>query len=143
MDLILVGTLSAVGLPPIVSFSTIGDTAAGFFSMLGMDVAGGLPLGAAVHYLLGLALGLIFGAVVSQVEALRVNTPQKGIVLAIFYIEVISQPIGATAPLILKMTASETLQWFGVPAVMHLIWGAVLGAVVSYGLQLATATKHG
>jgi hypothetical protein len=143
MDLVLIGTLSAAGLPPVISFSTIGDTAAGFFALLGIDVAGGFPLGAAMHYLLGLGLGGAFGAAVSRVDALRPDTLKKGVVLAVVYIEILSQPILATSPILLNMTASETLQWFGVSAAMHLIWGVVLGAVVSYGLHSATAARQG
>jgi hypothetical protein len=142
MDLVLVGMLSAVGLPAVISFSTIGDTAAGFFALLGITLAGGFPLGAAVHYLLGLVLGAIFGAAVASIDALRVNTMKKSVVLAVLYIEVLSQPILAMSPIILKMTASQTLQWFGVSAVMHLIWGVVLGVVVSYGLHLPPAARH-
>ena len=56
--------------------------------------------------------------------------------LAVLYIEILSQPILATSPIILEMTAAQTLQWFGVSAVMHLIWAVVLGVVVSYGLHL-------
>lgn len=137
MDLVLIGTLSAMGLPAVISFSTIGDTAAGFFAWMGIDMAGGFPLGAAAHYLLGLVLGGAFGAAVSQVDALRTETIKKGVVLAVVYIEFLSQPILATSPIILKMTASETLQWFGVSAAMHLIWGVVLGIIVSYGLHSA------
>jgi len=142
MDLILIGALSAVGLPAVISFSTIGDTAAGFFALIGIDIAGGFPLGAAVHYLLGLVLGAVFGAAVSRVDVLRTDTVKKGVVLAVVYIEVLSQPILATSPILLKMTASETLQWFGVSAAMHLIWGVVLGIVVSYGLLVASPARH-
>jgi hypothetical protein len=142
MDFVLVGTFSAVGMPAVISFSTIGDTASGFFSMIGIAMAGGFPLGAGVHCLLGLVLGAIFGAGVSQLDALRVDTLKKGGVLGILYIEVTSQPILATSPIILKMTASETLQWFGVSAVMHLIWGVVLGAVVGYGLRSTTVARR-
>ena len=134
MDLVLIGTSLAAGLPAVIGFSTIGDTAAGFFALLGIDMAGGLPLGAAAHYLLGLVLGALFGAAVSRVDVLRTDTVKKGVMLAVVYIEILSQPILATSPILLKMTASETLQWFGVSAVMHLIWGVVLGIVVSYGL---------
>jgi len=143
MDLVLVGMLSAVGLPAVISFSTIGDTAAGFFALLGIPLAGGFPLGLAVHYLLGLVLGAIFGAAVASIDALRVNTLKKCIVLAVLYIEILSQPILATSPILLKMTAAQTLQWFGVSAVMHLIWGVVLGVVVCYGLRLPPTARHG
>lgn len=143
MDLILVGMLSAVGMPAVVSFATIGDTAAGFFAMFGIAMADGVPLGAVMHYLLGLVLGGIFGAAVSQIAALQGGTMKKGVLLGILYIEVISQPIAATAPIILKMRAVETLQWFGVSFVMHLIWGVVLGLVVTYGLRATRSAKQG
>lgn len=142
MDLVLTGVFSVMGMPADLTFSFIGDTAAGFFTMIGIDIAGGVPLGAAVHYLIGLVLGVIFGVAVSQVDALRVDTLKKGVVLGILYIEIISLPILATAPLIKKMTSSDTLQWFGLSFAMHLICGVVLGVIVSYGLRFVTATKH-
>ena len=143
MDLVLIGTLSAAGLPAVISFSTIGDTAAGFFSMIGLNMAGGVPLGTAMHYLIGPVLGVIFGAAVSQVDVFRVDTTKKGVVFDILYTQISSQPILAATPIILKMTTSETLQWFGVSAAMHLIWGVVLGIIVSYGLHSAPAARQG
>ena len=142
MDLVLMGALSAAGVPALTCFSIVGNTVARFFSTLGIETAGGIPLGAAAHYLIGPLVGAIFGAAVAQIAALQVETLKKGIVLAILYVEILSQPILATTPILLKMTAHETLQWFGVSFVMHLIWGAVLGAVVSCGLGLVTAVKH-
>ena len=143
MDLVMFGTFWAVGLPPVICFSIIGDTAAGFLTLLGIAMAGSLPLGAAVQCLTGMVVGGAFGAAVSRVDALRTDTIKKEVVLAVVCIEVLSQPIAATAPLILKMTASETLQWLGASAAMHLIWGSVLGLVVSYGLRSATAARLG
>ena len=137
MDLALFGTLFTVGLPAVIDFSTIGNTAAGFFALLGVNIAGGLPLGLAVYHLLGSVLGGAYGAAASRVGALRTGAIKKGVVLAVVYIEVLSQPIALTAPIILKMTVTETLQWLGVSAAMHLIWGIVLGFVVSYGLRPA------
>ena len=142
MDLVLMGALSAVGLPALTCFSIVGNTVARFFSILGIEMAGGVPLGAAVHYLIGPLVGAIFGAAVAQVDALRVDSLKKSVVLAVLYVEILGQPILATTPILLKMTAPETLQWFGVSFVMHLIWGVVLGVVVCYGLGLVTAAKH-
>ena len=135
MDLILMGALSAVGLPALTCFSIVGSTAARFFSILGIEMAGGAPLGAAAHYLVGPVVGAIFGAAVAQVDALPVDTLKKSLVLAVLYVEILGQPILATTPILLKMTATETLQWFGVSFVMHLVYGAVLGLVVSCGLR--------
>ena len=139
MDLILMGALSAAGLPALTCFSIVGDTVARFFSILGIEMAGGVPLGAAAHYLIGPLVGAIFGAAVAQVAALRVDTLKKGIVLAILYVEILSQPILATTPILLKMTAHETLQWFSVSFVMHFMLAVVLGVIASYGLRFATA----
>jgi len=143
MDLVLMGALSAVGLPALTCFSIVGNTVARFFSTLGIEMAGGVPLGAAAHYLIGPLVGAIFGAAVAQVAALRVDSLKKGVVLAVLYVEILGQPILATTPILLKMTAPETLQWFSVSFVMHFMLAVVLGVIVSYGLRLATAAKPG
>jgi hypothetical protein len=142
MDVILMGALSAVGLPALTCFSIVGNTVARFLSILGIEMAGGVPLGAAAHYLIGPLVGAIFGAAVAQVAAFRVDTLKKGVVLAVLYVEILSQPILATTPILLKMTARETLQWFGVSFVMHFMLAVVLGVIVSYGLRSATAASQ-
>ena len=141
MDLLLMGLLSAAGLPALTCFAIVGNTAARFFSILGIQTAGGVPLGVAAHYLIGPLVGAIFGAVVAQIDVFRVSALKKGVILAVLYVEILSQPILATTPILLKMTAPETLQWFGGSFVMHLIFGVVLGVIVSYGLRLAPAAR--
>ncbi len=136
MDLVLMGVLSAIGLPALTCFSIVGNTAARFLSILGIEIAGGIPLGVAAHYLIGPVVGAIFGAAVVQVKALRVDSLKKGIILAVLYVEILSQPLLAMTPILLPMTTADTWQWFGVSFVMHMIYGAILGAVVSYGLGL-------
>lgn len=136
MDLVLMGALSAVGLPALTCFSIVGNTVARFLSILGIEMAGGVPLGVATHYLIGPLIGAIFGVTVTQIDALRVDSVKKGVVLAVLYVEILSQPILATTPILLKMTTPETLQWFGGSFVMHLMWGIVLGLVMSYGMRL-------
>ena len=142
MDLVLMGALSAAGLPALSCFSIVGDTVARFFSILGIATAGGVPTGAITHYFIGPLVGVIFGLVATQAGALRVKTLQKSIISAVLYVEILSQPILATTPLLLKMTAPETLQWFGVSFVMHFILAVVLGAVVDYGLCRHTGANR-
>jgi len=142
MDAILMAGLSAAGLPALTCFSIVGNTVAQFFSILGMEVAGGVQLGIETHYLIGPLIGAIFGVIVTQVKALRVDTLKKSIVFAVLYVEILAQPILATTPILLKMTFAETLQWFGFSFVMHFFMAVVLGAVVSYGLRLAVSVKH-
>ena len=139
MDVILMGALSAVGLPAFTCFSIVGNTAARFFSILGVEMAGGVPLGAVTHYLIGPLVGVIFGIALAKIADLRVINLKKGMLLAVLYVEILSQPILATTPILLKMTAAETLQWFGGSFVMHFIFAVVLGVIVSYGLRLTSA----
>jgi hypothetical protein len=142
MDAILMGALSAIGLSALTCFSIIGNTVARFFSILGIEVAGGVPLGVTTHYLIGPLLGAIFGVLVVQVKAFRVDTLRKSIVFAVLYIEILAQPILATTPILLKMTAAETLRWFGFSFIMHFLMAVVMGAVVGYGLRFPVSVKH-
>src|SRR4030042_3179159 len=66
MDLVQMGGLSALGLPAGTCYSTIGSTAAHFFSLLGIKLSGGALLGAVTYHLLGPVLSAIFGLAVSQ-----------------------------------------------------------------------------
>jgi len=135
MDIVLIGASPVLGLNGIQSFSVIGDTAARFFALLGAAMTGGVPTGLAVHYLAGPLLGAIFGAAVTRFNALWPGTLKKGSGLAILYVELASQPLLATPPLLLNMNAQQTAFWYALSFGMHLLWGGILGAVVSHGLR--------
>jgi hypothetical protein len=135
IDLVTAGVLPLMGLPADGGFSVIGDTAAGFLALFGIGVAGGVPLGVVLHYLIGAALGVLFAAAVTRIPALRLSSIKKGVGLGILYAEIISLPIVLMPPIILKLGASEAARWFGFCLVMHAIWGTVLGIVVAYGLR--------
>jgi hypothetical protein len=137
IDLITMGVLPLMGLPADGGFSTIGDTAAGFFALFGIEAAGGVLPGAVFHFLIGLALGAIFGAAVTRIDALRLNSIGKSLGLGVLYTEVISLPILVLPPIILKWSVAMAIWWFGFSFVMHAIWGMVLGLVVSWGLRSA------
>jgi hypothetical protein len=106
-----------------------------------MTAAGGTPLGALLHYLIGLAFGALFGAAVSRIAVLRLHSPTKAVGLGVLYVEIMSQPLLAAAAWVLQMTVAETVQWFGISFVMHLVYGLVLGLVVRYGLRGAPAAR--
>jgi hypothetical protein len=59
------------------------------------------------------------------------------VVTSVLYVEILSQPMLATAPILLKMSTAEILQWYGGAFVMHMVMGLVLGFVVAYGLQIS------
>lgn len=142
MDLVLMEVLSAVGLPALSCFSIVGDTVARFFSIFGIEMTGGITVGVATHYIVGPIIGVIFGVAVVRAGALRAGSKKKIVAIAVLYVEILSQPILAMTPFLLKMTASDTFQWFSGSFVMHLIWGIVLGVIISHGLQSATIPHH-
>ncbi len=143
IDLILMGYLLLKGQRADDGFALIGDTTAGFFSLFGIDAAGGVLSGVVWHYLIGLALGVIFGVAVTRIDALLLNSLKKGVGLGILYAEVISVPLLVMPPIILKWTASAVLQLLEFYFFMHAMWGMLLGLIVSYGLRSARAARQG
>jgi hypothetical protein len=141
IDLVTAAVLPLMGLPALGGFSVIGDTAAGFLALFGMNVAGGALLGGVLHYLIGAVLGVLFGLLVTRIASLRLGSIRKGVGLGILYTEIISLPILVTPPIILTWATPVTVWWFGFSFLMHGIWGAVLGAVVAYGLRSARTSS--
>ncbi len=136
IDLVTAAVMPVMGLPATGGFSVIGDTAAGFLALIGLQVSGGVLLGAILHYVIGLALGAIFGAAAAGVSAFRLKSIRRGIGLGVLYTELVSLPIVVTPPLILHWGLSDTWQWFAFSFAMHAIWGTVVGALVAYGLSV-------
>jgi len=142
MDLTLMAVLAVFGSPALTCFSIVGDTVAHFFSMQNVGMAGAILLGVATHYTVGPVIGAIFGLLVMRVKALRVKSLKKSVLLGVLYVEILSQPLLATTPILLKMTAAATLLWYAGSFVMHLIAGIVLGVVVDRSLRLVPAVNH-
>ena len=136
MDLALMGSFSVFRLPALTCFLVIGNTFASFFSIQGMAMARAIQIGVVTHYVIGPLIGALFGMSVVRIKCLCVRTIKKCILLAILYVELISQPLLATSPLLLKMTVPVTLLWYGGSFLMHMLAGGVLGAVVTRGLRL-------
>ena len=142
MDLLLMGVLFLVGLPILTCFQLVGDTAQQAFSRLGIEIAGGILVGVTAHYLIGPAIGAIFGAIMARVGTQHMLTPKKCIVLSVVSVEIVSQPLLALTALLLKLTETELLEWYGGALVMHFLMGIVLAVIVSRGLRLAAAASH-
>jgi hypothetical protein len=135
MDILLMGALLALKQPALLCFSIVGDTVSHFLALFGTQVAGGVTTGMITHYVVGPLFGMLFGAMVTKFPALRDGSLKKVTVAAFVYVEILSQPILATTPILLKMETPATLQWFGGSFVMHLILSIVLGVIVGYGLR--------
>lgn len=141
-DLVLMGAFSAFGLPTLTCFMVIGNTFANFFSMQSIEMARAIQIGVVTHYVIGPLIGALFGMAVVRIKSLRVRTMKKSILLAIVYVELISQPLLATTPILLNMNGPVLLLWYGGSFLMHLIAAVVLGAVVGRGLPLGAGIKN-
>lgn len=131
MDLVILGFFAAAGMPLDLVYSFIGDVAQQGLLRVGVAVPGGVPLGALMHFFLGLALGAVFGVAVSRIRRLRTVSVVKGALLGVLYIEVVSQPILVLAPLVMTMTTSDVLRWYALSTSMHVIYGIVLGVAMA------------
>lgn len=140
MDLLLMGALLGLRQPATQCFSIVGDTVSRFFAVLGAQVAGGVATGVMTHYVVGPLFGILFGAAVIKLHVLRAGSLKQITIAAILYVEILSQPILLTTPLLLKMKTPATLQWYCGAFLMHLIMSIVLGVIVGYGLQIHTTT---
>lgn len=143
MDFLLMGALLVLRQPASMCFSIVGDTVSRFLALFGTQIAGGVPTGVVAHYVIGPLFGMLFGTVVAISPALREGTLKKITIAAFVYVEILSQPILATTPILLNMKAPATLQWYGGSFVMHLIMSIILGVIVGYGLRAhTTATQR-
>ncbi len=120
MDVIIVSTFLIAGEP--------GDS---FFAMVGEKLGGGAVIGIGLHNLVGLTGGFMFASLVQSVNTLAIDTRRKGLLLGIS-VGAITIPVGCI-PLAI---------WLGKPilivvafsAIPHMVYGIVLGLIVSYGL---------
>ena len=133
MHLFGAGIFALLGWPADTSFSIIGDSAAAFFSKLGVSLAGGTSLGMRCYYLIGLTLGALLGVAVASLEPLQLASLKKRVGLSVLYVEVMSLPLLAVGILALEMSAANAVLWFGISFVMHLVYDLMLGVVTSYG----------
>ncbi len=140
MDLLLMGTLLVLRQPATLCFSIVGDTVSRFFGVLGAQVTGGVATGVLTHYIVGPLFGILFGAAVTKLHVLQAGSMKQITIAAFLYVEILSQPILVSTPLLLKMKTPATLQWYGGAFLMHLVMSIVLGVIVGYGLQIHTST---
>jgi hypothetical protein len=127
MDVFVAFAMPLMGSPVTFMFSFIGDVASTFFASINAPLAGGVPLGFLIHYGLGLVLGALYCVVLQRTRWLAGASRGRSILAGILYIEVASQPFLVTAPLVLRLAAADTLQWYALSTAMHAIYGTVLG----------------
>lgn len=132
MDAAMVVALSLLGEPPAIFFSFVGDTAAAFSAFLGIVVSGSIALGVGLHYLIGLALGVIF-VTAARRSLLPVGGAALTLVAAVVFVQFASLVLLVPAARLLDLESSESRELFSLAVVFHSVWGLVLGVVYLYG----------
>jgi Family of unknown function (DUF6789) len=126
----LLGTL-AMDLVMVVESLIIGMPVLNFFALIGSVVGGGAPIGAVIHLLVGSTLGLLFGLAVDQIRFLRIDSVHKGVWLGLL-VGLVTIPLGCVPfAVLVGVSILELVSFSFIP---HLVWGAVMGVVVGYGL---------
>lgn len=130
----LVGTI-IMDLAMVVQFSMMGLPALTYLAMIGSIFGGGVPVGMLVHIVTTVILGVIFSVPVLTVDALRIDTVRKGVVIG-FLAGVLS--IGACVPVsfLMRETVATVLSFMLIP---HLVWGTVVGIIAGYGMRSTPA----
>ena len=73
----------------------------------------------------------MLGVSIVSLEPLHLASTKKRVGLSILYVEVMSLPLLAAGTMALKMSAADSVLWFGISFIMHLVYGLVLGMVTS------------
>ncbi|MDD1755393.1 MAG: hypothetical protein LUQ39_00960 [Methanomassiliicoccales archaeon] len=120
MDIVMVLTFIIAGMPA--------DT---FFSLVGEKLGDGPLLGILVHNLVGFTGGIVFALLVMNVDALRIDSRRKGLMLGVAA-GAVTIPLGCI-PLAIWLD-QPILDVIAFSALPHLVWGTVLGWTVAYGL---------
>jgi hypothetical protein len=99
------------------------------FVLYGALIGAGVWTGFVLHFLFGSALGVIFGLLVSRVDALRIDSVGKGIWVGVAA-GLITIPLGCIPfALIVGVPLFQMISMVTLP---HLAWGLVLGYLTGY-----------
>jgi hypothetical protein len=117
----------------MLTFVIAGKPAETFFSMVGEKLGDGAFVGILVHNLVGVTGGIIVSIMVLTIEPLRIDSKRKGLMIGVAA-GVVTIPLGCI-PLAIWLDQA-ILDVIAFSILPHLVWGTVVGLVISYGLLL-------
>jgi hypothetical protein len=126
----LIGTI-LMDIVMMLTFVIVGQSPTTFFTMVGEKLGYGALAGIVIHNLVGITGGFVFSVMVQVVRPLHIESMRKGILLGIG-VGAITIPLGCI-PLAIWLD-QPILIVIGFSFLPHLVWGAVLGWIVGYGL---------
>jgi len=142
MSVILVGSKVMMGLPATADFMVMGSFAGG-------QGEGAVTVGLAAHFLTGIIVGLIFGAITAYVSNLTVTGIGRGLLFGVIYgfgvyiILFLPLLMMGFAPIMMAMmgptAAAMAPTVMAIGLVEHLIYGGILGTTVAYSARSTVA----
>ena len=140
IDIVALVTLSVMGFSLASFFALIGRC---FLNLIGTTAADPVWYGVTLHYSIGILTGLLVGLISQRFHKLQFSSYRKGILLSIIVAEVEGNSLFYLMALMMNVSQSEIVFMYGLCCFFHLIWGACLGLIISYGQQhKATAGVH-
>jgi hypothetical protein len=143
---IIAGTISTIviDIVALIILAVTGVSLASFFALIGQCLLTLIGLDAAadpvwqgitLHYSIGILTGLVIGLLTQRFHKLRFSSYRKGILLSVIIAEVEGNSLFYLMSVIMKIPQSEMMFTYGMCFLLHLIWGACLGLIISYGQQ--------
>lgn len=132
IDIVAFGILAAMGASLSSFFALIGRC---FLTLLGTDAADPVWQGLTLHYSIATLTGLVVGILTQRFHKLQFSSYRKGILLSVILAQVEGNSLFYLMSVIMKIPQSEMVFMYGMCFLLHLIWGACLGLIISYGQQ--------
>jgi hypothetical protein len=143
---IIAGTISTIiiDIVALIILAVMGVSLASFFALIGQCfltltglAAAADPVwqGITLHYSIGILTGLVIGLLTQIFHKLEFSSYRKGILLSVIIAEVEGTSLFYLMSVIMKIPQSEMATMYGLCFILHLVWGACLGLIISYGQQ--------
>jgi uncharacterized membrane protein YagU involved in acid resistance len=102
-----------------------------YLILIGSVFGGGILTGLITHLVFGAVLGALSCMVIIKIDSLRIKTVHQGIFIGLV-IGLLSIPLGCIPfAILIEQPILKLISFSSIP---HLVWGAVLGLVVGYGI---------
>ena len=137
IDIVAMIILATMGISLWSFFALIGQC---FLTLIGANAPDPVWQGIILHYLIAILTGLIIGLLTLIFDKLQFSSYRKGILLSIIIAEVEGNSLFYLMSVIMNFPQSEMGVMYGLCFILHLIWGACLGAILCFSQRCRALT---
>jgi hypothetical protein len=147
---IIAGTISTIviDIVAMIILVPLGTSLWSFFALIGQCfltfIGANAPYpvwqGITLHFSIAILTGLIISLLTQRFEILQFSSYRKGILLSIIIAEVEGNSLFYLMPVIMNFPQSEMGIMYGLCFILHLIWGACLGAILCFSQRRRALT---